>query len=66
MTGQSIIVTGAGSGIGRAAAQAFLGAGWRVGLIGRREGALAETAGSQSVAMARSRTAGESALPFNC
>ena len=44
MTGRTIIVTGAGSGIGRATARAFLGAGWRVGLIGRREGPLVETA----------------------
>ena len=42
---QTILITGAGSGIGRATAQAFLGAGWRVGLIGRRAEALAETAG---------------------
>lgn len=41
----SILITGAGSGIGRATAHAFLGAGWQVGLIGRREGPLAETAG---------------------
>ena len=51
MTGQSIIVTGAGSGIGRATAQAFLGAGWRVGLIGRREGALAGTAAGDRQAL---------------
>jgi len=51
MTGQSIIVTGAGSGIGRATSQAFLGAGWRVGLIGRREAALAETAGGDAQAL---------------
>ena len=38
------VITGAGSGIGRAAARAFLGAGWRVALLGRREQALAETA----------------------
>ncbi len=44
MSGHSIIITGAGSGIGRATAHAFLRDGWRVGLIGRREGALAETA----------------------
>ncbi|NBZ87484.1 SDR family oxidoreductase [Stagnihabitans tardus] len=43
---QSIIITGAGSGIGQATAQAFLKAGWRVGLLGRREGPLRETAGS--------------------
>jgi NAD(P)-dependent dehydrogenase (short-subunit alcohol dehydrogenase family) len=41
---KSIIVTGAGSGIGRATAQAFLAQGWRVGLIGRRAEPLAETA----------------------
>ena len=40
-----ILITGAGSGIGRATARAFLAAGWRVGLIGRRESALRETAG---------------------
>ena len=32
----SIVITGAGSGIGKAWAEAFLDAGWRVGLIGRR------------------------------
>jgi len=40
-----IIITGAGSGIGRATAAAFIEAGWQVGLIGRREAPLAETAG---------------------
>lgn len=39
-----IIITGAGSGIGRATAHAFLDAGWRVALIGRREDALRQTA----------------------
>ena len=42
---KTIIITGAGSGIGRGTAQAFLAAGWKVGLIGRRAGALQETAG---------------------
>ncbi|MCA3453479.1 MAG: SDR family oxidoreductase [Rhodobacter sp.] len=42
---QGIVITGAGSGIGRAAARAFIAAGWRVALIGRRELALIETAG---------------------
>lgn len=42
---KTIIITGAGSGIGRVTARTFLGAGWRVGLIGRREDALRETAG---------------------
>lgn len=43
---QSIIITGAGSGIGRVTARTFLGAGWKVGLIGRREDALRDTAGA--------------------
>ena len=38
------IVTGAGSGIGRAAALALLGEGWSVTLAGRRRDALEETA----------------------
>ncbi|MFD1880997.1 SDR family oxidoreductase [Paracoccus pacificus] len=42
-TTKTIIVTGAGSGIGRLTAQTFLNAGWRVGLVGRREDALRET-----------------------
>jgi NAD(P)-dependent dehydrogenase (short-subunit alcohol dehydrogenase family) len=42
----SIIITGAGSGVGRATAHAFLDAGWQVGLVGRREAPLAETAGA--------------------
>jgi len=37
------IVTGAGSGIGRAVALALLGAGYAVALTGRREAALAQT-----------------------
>lgn len=40
----SIIITGASAGIGRATARTFLDAGWTVGLIGRREDALHETA----------------------
>ena len=38
------LVTGAGSGIGRAAAHALLADGWRVVLTGRRAEALEETA----------------------
>lgn len=38
------IVTGAGTGVGRAAALSLLGAGWSVALIGRREEPLTETA----------------------
>ena len=41
------MVTGAGSGIGRAVARALLGTGWRVALAGRREEALGETAGHE-------------------
>jgi len=44
MTERTAVVTGAGSGIGRAAALALLNAGWRVALAGRRAAALAETA----------------------
>jgi len=45
------VITGAGSGIGRAAARAFLAAGWRVALLGRREDALTETAAGASGAL---------------
>ena len=45
MSQKSIIITGAGSGIGKSTAQAFLDAGWSVGLVGRREAPLAEAAG---------------------
>ncbi|MCO6383643.1 SDR family oxidoreductase [Oceanicola sp. 502str15] len=41
---KSIIITGGGSGVGRATAETFFDAGWRVGLIGRRREALEETA----------------------
>jgi NAD(P)-dependent dehydrogenase (short-subunit alcohol dehydrogenase family) len=41
------LVTGAGSGIGRAAAQALMGAGYRVALVGRREDALQQTAAAR-------------------
>lgn len=41
----SIIITGAGSGVGRATAKVFIDAGWDVGLVGRRAAALEETAG---------------------
>ena len=41
---KSILITGAGAGIGRATARAFLAAGWEVALLGRREAALRETA----------------------
>ncbi len=38
-----IVITGAGSGVGRATALKFAGEGWRVVLVGRRPDALAET-----------------------
>ena len=41
---KTILITGAGSGIGRATARAFLDAGWKVALTGRREAPLEETA----------------------
>jgi NAD(P)-dependent dehydrogenase (short-subunit alcohol dehydrogenase family) len=42
---QTILITGAGSGIGRATAIAFVRAGWDVALVGRRREPLEETAG---------------------
>jgi len=44
MTDRIAIITGAGSGIGRASALALLDAGWSVALVGRRPDALEETA----------------------
>ena len=40
---KAAVVTGAGTGIGRAAALALLGAGWSVALAGRRKDKLDET-----------------------
>lgn len=48
---QTILITGAGSGIGRATAGLFLQAGWNVGLIGRRVDALEETAAEAAQAL---------------
>ena len=47
---QSIIITGAGIGIGRATARAFLQAGWNVGLVGRRVEALEEASDGHAAA----------------
>lgn len=44
MTQKSIIITGASGGIGKHTAKAFIEAGWRVGLIGRRIEVLQEVA----------------------
>lgn len=52
---KSIIITGAGRGIGKATAIAFLDAVWRVGLVGRSLGALEDVAGGR-----------ENALPLPC
>lgn len=43
----TILITGAGSGIGRATAQAFLREGWQVAVMGRRREALEETVAGQ-------------------
>ena len=53
------IVTGAGSGIGRACALALLAEGWTVGLLGRRADALQETASAAGDAASRT-------LPLPC
>jgi len=45
MTDRVAVITGAGSGIGRASALALLAGGWSVTLAGRRKEALEETAG---------------------
>jgi NAD(P)-dependent dehydrogenase (short-subunit alcohol dehydrogenase family) len=53
-TGKVAIVTGGGSGIGKAAALALLGAGWRVAVAGRRADVLhqvAEQAPGQALAV---------------
>ncbi|MEQ5868355.1 SDR family oxidoreductase [Sagittula sp. NFXS13] len=41
---KTIMITGAGQGIGKACAMAFLEAGWQVGLVGRRPDPLKEVA----------------------
>ena len=45
---KTVLVTGAGSGVGRATAQAFAKAGWQVAIAGRRREALEETAGGDA------------------
>jgi NAD(P)-dependent dehydrogenase (short-subunit alcohol dehydrogenase family) len=51
MAEQTILITGAGSGIGRATARLFLETGWRVALMGRREKPLRETADGHAAAL---------------
>lgn len=48
---RNIMITGAGSGIGRITARTFLQAGWHVALVGRRADALTETADGFSKAL---------------
>lgn len=48
---QSIIITGGGRGIGKATAEVFLDAGWKVGLVGRNAAALEEVAAGRENAM---------------
>lgn len=48
---QTIIVTGASAGIGKATALRFLAAGWNVGLLARRADQLAEAAGGHPAAL---------------
>ncbi len=49
---KSIVITGASSGIGRATAEVFLQAGWRVGLLARQKAVLEEMATRHSNAVA--------------
>jgi len=60
---QTIIITGAGSGIGASTAKAFLDAGWNVGLMGRRERALQNVAvGYEAALVLPSDVSDESAV----
>ena len=52
-TSRIALVTGAGSGVGKAAALALLGAGWRVALVGRRSEPLQEVATQSGAAADR-------------
>ena len=49
---QNIIITGGGRGIGKATAEVFLDAGWKVGLVGRNAEALEAVASTHDNALA--------------
>ena len=51
MTARTILITGASSGIGRATAELFLDAGWRVGLLARRAELLEQIAAGRDAAL---------------
>jgi NAD(P)-dependent dehydrogenase (short-subunit alcohol dehydrogenase family) len=51
MRPRTILITGASSGIGRATAELFLDAGWRVGLLARRAELLEEIAAGRDAAL---------------
>ena len=51
---RSILITGAGAGIGRATARLFLAEGWEVTLLGRRREALARFVQDQATAVVES------------
>jgi NADP-dependent 3-hydroxy acid dehydrogenase YdfG len=57
-TGKVALVTGAGSGIGKAVALALLGAGYAVALAGRRLEALESTAAQAGPAAGRALAVG--------
>jgi NAD(P)-dependent dehydrogenase (short-subunit alcohol dehydrogenase family) len=59
--GDVAVVTGAGSGIGKVVASALLGAGYRVGLAGRRRAALEETADGRPDALVAPTDVGDAA-----
>ncbi|WP_305972588.1 MULTISPECIES: SDR family oxidoreductase [unclassified Mameliella] len=48
---QTIIITGGARGIGKACAETFLAAGWKVGIVGRTEASVAEMADSHENAL---------------
>lgn len=48
---QTVLITGAGSGIGRSTASLFLAEGWNVALMGRRVAALEKTAAGHEAAL---------------